>query len=78
MLMHRVTFPTPAWVSLDAAGVLTDGAAETEGGGGVPKIPAHQLFLLPRPFVILQNEKKVKVWERVEMLSRGFYHKLAG
>lgn len=30
MLMHRVTFPTPARVTLDAAGVLTDGA----GGGG--------------------------------------------
>lgn len=75
MLMHRVTFPTPARVSLDAAGVLTDGAAET---GEIPKIPAHQLFLLPHPFFILQNKKKVTVGEKVEMLSRGFYLKLAG
>lgn len=59
MLMHRVTFPTPARVSLDAAGVLTDGAAETagmeEGGGGwreggKPKIPVHQVFLFTDPF----------------------------
>ncbi len=57
--MHRMTFPTPARVSLDAAGMLTDGAAEK--GGEIPKIPEYQLFLLPHPFFILQNEKKVKV-----------------
>lgn len=55
MLMHRVTFPTKGWVSLDAAGMLTDGAAEMWGGWGWggSKIPALQLFLLPRPFVTL-------------------------
>lgn len=41
--MHRMTFPMPARVSLDAAGVLTDAAAESGGGG--PKIPVHQVFL---------------------------------
>lgn len=52
MLMHRVTFPTPAWVSLDAAGVLTDGAAETEGGGGYPKYQRTNsfFFLVPSSF----------------------------
>lgn len=54
MLMHRVTFPTPARVSLDAAGVLTDGAA-AETGGEIPKIPVQRLFLLPHPFVILKR-----------------------
>lgn len=32
MLMHRVTFPMLAWVSLDAAGVLTEHPPETGGG----------------------------------------------
>ena len=55
MLMHRVTFSTPARVSLDAAGVLTEGAAET--AGEIPKIPVHPLLLLLLlPFFILQNE----------------------
>lgn len=72
--MLWVTFPTPAQVSLDAAVVLTDRAAETEA---IPKIPTHQLFLLLHPFFILQNEKKVKVGERAEMLSQGFYLELA-
>lgn len=51
MLMHRVTFPTPAWVSLDAAGVLTDGAAEMEGGG-YPKYQRTNsfFFLVPSSF----------------------------
>lgn len=31
MLMHRVTFPMLAWVSLDAAGVLTEHPPETGG-----------------------------------------------
>lgn len=75
MLMHQVTFPASAQVSLDAAGGLTDKNGE---GVGATKIPAHQLFLLPHPFLILQNEKKVKEEKgRVEMLSRGFYHELA-
>lgn len=43
MLMHRMTFPWTAQVSLDAAGVLTDRAAKMEGGGD-PKIPMHGLL----------------------------------
>lgn len=75
MLMHQVTFPTPAPVSLDAAGVLTDGAAET--GGKKPKIPAQQVFLLPHAFRHSSPWKEGEGGERVEMLSRGLYHKLA-
>lgn len=50
MLMHRLTFPLPAWVSLDAAGMLTDRAAGT--GGKYPKCQCtHSLFfLIPRSF----------------------------
>lgn len=80
--MHRVTFSTPARVSLDAAGVLTEGAAET--AGEIPKIPAHPLFLLLLPHPFFKMNKKVKAVgggggrRRVEMLSPGLYHKLAG
>lgn len=51
MLMHRMTFPFPARVSLDAVGMLTDGAAETRG-----KYPKYQhtvsfmFFLAPTSF----------------------------
>lgn len=80
MLMHRVTFSTPARVSLDAAGVLTEGAAET--AGEIPKIPAHPLFLLLLPHPFFKMNKRVKAVgggrRRVEMLSPGLYHKLAG
>lgn len=78
MLMHRVTFSTPARVSLDAAGVLTEGAAET--AGEIPKIPAHPLFLLLLPHPFFKMNKKVKAvgGGGVEMLSPGLYHKLAG
>lgn len=50
MLMHRVTFPMPAWVSLDAAGVLTDGDAKT--GGKYPKYQCTDsfFFLIPPSF----------------------------
>lgn len=58
MLMHRVTFSTPARVSLDAAGVLTEGAAET--AGEIPKIPAHSLFLLLLPHPFFKMNKNVK------------------
>lgn len=76
MLMHQVTFPTPAPVSLDAAGVLTDRAAET--GGKKPQIPAQQEFLLPHAFHHARPWKDGEGWrEKVEMLSRGLYHKLA-
>lgn len=74
MLMHRVTFPMLAWVSLDAADVLTEGPPET---GGKPKIPVHRLFL-PHSIFILQNEKKIKMRRRLVMLPQDFYHKLAG
>lgn len=80
MLMHRVTFSTPARVSLDAAGVLTEGAAET--AGEIPKIPVQPLFLLVLPHPFFKMNKKVKAGggerRRVEMLSPGLYHKLAG
>lgn len=35
MLMHRMTFPSTAQVSLDAAAALTDGAAKM-GEGKIP------------------------------------------
>lgn len=53
MLMHRMTFPSTAQVSLDAAGVLTDRAAKMEGGGGGTQNT--------NAFFSLQNEEKVKV-----------------
>lgn len=42
--MHRMTFPSTAQVSLDAAGALTDRAAKMGGEGGGPKIPMHGLL----------------------------------
>lgn len=71
MLMHRVTFPMLAWVSLDPAGVLTEHPPET---GGKPKIPVQRLFL-PHSIFTLQNEKMRR---RLVMLPQDFYHKLAG
>lgn len=72
--MHRMTFPSTAQVSLDAAGVLTDRAAKMEGGGH-PKIPMHGLLA---PSTMHSSVREGEGVERVKMLSRGIYRNLAG
>lgn len=74
MLMHRVTFPMLAWVSLDAAGVLTEGPPETGGKTQNTSAPT-----LSSSFHLhSSNEKKIKMRRRLVMLPQDFYHKLAG
>lgn len=55
--MHRMTFPSIAQVSLDAAGMLTDRAAKMEWGWGHPKIPMHGLLA---PSTIYSSVFKMK------------------
>lgn len=55
MLMHRMTFPLTAQVSLDAAGALTDGPAEMGGEGGDPKYHCMGFWLHPQP--VLHSSK---------------------
>lgn len=78
MLMHRMTFPLTAQVSLDAAGALTDGPAEMGGEGGHPKYHCMGFWLHPQPVLHSSKRREGKGVERVKMLSPGIYHNLAG
>lgn len=72
MLMHRMTFPLTAQVSLDAAGALTDGPAEMGGEGGTQNTTAWDSGSILNLFFILQNEEKAKVWRGLRCCHQVF------
>lgn len=67
MLMHRMTFPWTAQVSLDAAGALTD-----DGGGGTQTTNAWAFGSILNLLFIPENEEKAKVWRGLRCCHQVF------